>query len=448
MDDKTKKRFKIAIIVIIVLILICFSVLVVLRLVDKNTYKEEGVLDDTYITINNPAKKELSKEVFADDYFTIKSCLNMYYDDINSFTDSTNVIPNEEIAKSIISKLNNSYVQDKNLTIDKIINYYSNYKYTEFLIEDVYENEYDNSICVYIMFGKEINQVDKTSRDYGFIVTIDWQNNMYSVVPYEYMQEKELDNIDNFNTKQGNIDLLTIKEDELNGNTINRQSVNNEDLISNIFREYRQFCKFDEKHAYRLLNEKYREKRFVSQAEGEKYLKNNIPDILGTYISKMSTKTIDDNTTQYICIDNKGYYFIITLDNFTTNYSVVLDIYTIPVEEFTKAYNNSNDYKKCVFNAEKFQQMINFKDYASAYNVLDENFRNNNFGSIENFRAYIESNWPEYIKISYKEYNDSGELGLLSVNISSRDDVNQSIQKTFIIKLIDENTFTMSFNIE
>ncbi len=39
--------------------------------------------------------------------------------------------------------------------------------------------------------------------------------------------------------------------------------------------------------------------------------------------------------------------------------------------------------------------MINGKDYESAYYILDENFRNDKFGTLENFIYYIEENWFE-----------------------------------------------------
>ena len=96
--------------------------------------------------------------------------------------------------------------------------------------------------------------------------------------------------------------------------------------------------------------------------------------------------------------------------------------------------------------------MINSKDYEFAYNYLDKTFREKNFGSVENFEKYIKQNWPEYINIKCSNYKDVNEVGTIDGKISERgvseEELSKVIDKTFIVKLIDDTDFTMSFNVE
>ena len=102
-------------------------------------------------------------------------------------------------------------------------------------------------------------------------------------------------------------------------------------------------------------------------------------------------------------------------------------------------------------NLEKFQQMINGKDYESAYYILDENFRNDKFGTLENFIYYIEENWFECNKFSYDECEENDGIYIIKVSVVNaiqEDDNSKSIPKTFAMKLKNKTDFVMSFNVD
>jgi len=140
--------------------------------------------------------------------------------------------------------------------------------------------------------------------------------------------------------------------------------------------------------------------------EYKEYIKkiNNI--LKNNKLAKIRTTWLEnEQQTEYICMDIYGNYFIFKGN--ITQYSVLLDTYTIEIDEFKEEYQKADEAKKVALNLEKFQQMINGKDYESAYYILDENFRNDKFGTLENFIYYIEENWFECNKFSYDECEEN-----------------------------------------
>ena len=137
-------------------------------------------------------------------------------------------------------------------------------------------------------------------------------------------------------------------------------------------------------------------------------------------------------------MDIYGNYFIFKGN--ITQYSVLLDTYTIEIDEFKEEYQKADEAKKVALNLEKFQQMINGKDYESAYYILDENFR-----------YYIEENWFECNKFSYDECEENDGIYIIKVSVVNaiqEDDNSKSIPKTFAMKLKNKTDFVMSFNVD
>lgn len=90
------------------------------------------------------------------------------------------------------------------------------------------------------------------------------------------------------------------------------------------------------------------------------------------------------------------------------------------------------------------------KDYNSAYNLLYQDFKNNYFSTIEEYKKYMEEqDWPELLTIDYDTINTQGDLYIVTVrigNMTARSET-QKIEKTFIIKENDYNNYYISFKI-
>lgn len=95
-----------------------------------------------------------------------------------------------------------------------------------------------------------------------------------------------------------------------------------------------------------------------------------------------------------------------------------------------------------------FISYIEEKDYESAYNLLNENFKNNYFSTIEQFETYMQK-YPKDIAVDYKDIDRQGELFVLTVEIkdvfnSDAEKINQRV----VIRELGVNQFTLSFQVE
>ena len=97
--------------------------------------------------------------------------------------------------------------------------------------------------------------------------------------------------------------------------------------------------------------------------------------------------------------------------------------------------------------------MLNNRDYNAAYNVLDETFKQNNFGSMEKFEEYMREKLPLHYKIDFGKFSNQGqnyvqEITLTDITSEGTDLDSTTVTKTIIMK-IDENSedFVMSFDI-
>lgn len=95
-----------------------------------------------------------------------------------------------------------------------------------------------------------------------------------------------------------------------------------------------------------------------------------------------------------------------------------------------------------------FISYIEEKNYESAYKLLNENFKNNYFSTLEQFETYIQI-YPKDIAVDYKKIERQGELFVLTVEI--KDVFNKEVQaitQRVVIRELGVNQFTISFQVE
>lgn len=453
MNNFLQGKIKKIIFILILIIVIIFVTILVLFL------RQKKETDDYLAT--DPYKIELQKmeqNISVNEYFAVKDCINKYYNYINYLNNPKyiNVKVDDEYkneqAKILLNILNKEYIEKNSINENAIIKNYNNYSYDDFIIEKTYYTENDNYTTTYLILGKQISSELEKVEDYGFLILLDKGNETFSIAPYEFVKDLGLVQLKEDDDISKKIKVNTISKVEDESNVYEVETLEDKQLINSIFLEYKKIAKYDSKYAYNFLDEEYSKNRFEDETEAEEYLRKNIDNVFGYKIDKMSSDESDPNFTRYVCQDNKGNYFVIKKDDQLMKYTIILDIYTISIPEIEQKYNNSNSARQAVINLEKFQQMINLNDYKSAYNILNKSFREKNFGSVEKFEKYVKQNWAEYIEISYKNYeSENGEVGTLSTEISDRDSQDKepkTVEKTFIVKLIDANNFEMSFNID
>ena len=93
--------------------------------------------------------------------------------------------------------------------------------------------------------------------------------------------------------------------------------------------------------------------------------------------------------------------------------------------------------------------MINEKDYKSAYSYLDNTFKSNNFGTIEKFKEYINTNLFNNNILKTRSIEKIGNVYSCKATIKSGISSAAVEKNITVIVLLKEGTdFVMSFSID
>lgn len=350
----------------------------------------------------------------------------------------------EEGTKSIYSALDEQYIESCNISENNIIaiaeelkqngNYDENINYS-LRIEEMYMAEISTDIVI-VLVNANIND-----KDFNWIVKLDLQNSTYSMFGQEYIDEynysKDMD--------ISNIDISTNSIENNEYNLFTYMDVTTDYIVTQYFSDFKDRMLNDTEYSYELINEEYREKKYGNYNNYENYVNNNYYEIQAASISKYLVNNYE-NYTEYVCYDNYGNFLIFDATAIK-KYTVKLDTYTIPTDKFKQQYDNGEIQTKVMMNVDKWVDMLNNRDYTAAYNVLDETFRNNTFGSEEAFEAYMRENYPLHYSVEYSTYKE--EMNTFVQTIYLKDITNQSTdskQLTIIMQLKDNYDFVMSFS--
>ena len=350
----------------------------------------------------------------------------------------------EEGTKSIYSALDEQYIESCNISENNIIaiaeelkqngNYDENINYS-LRIEEMYMAEISTDIVI-VLVNANIND-----KDFNWIVKLDLQNSTYSMFGQEYIDEynysKDMD--------ISNIDISTNSIENNEYNLFTYMDVTTDYIVTQYFSDFKDRMLNDTEYSYELINEEYREKKYGNYNNYENYVNNNYYEIQAASISKYLVNNYE-NYTEYVCVDQNGKYYIFREENML-KYNVILDTYTIDLQDFKDKYYAGDEQVKVGMNIEKIIEAVNTKDYSYVYNKMDETFRNNNFGSIESFEEYIRNNFYEYNEVEYTSFTNEGDTYIYTIEIKNAKDEGADIKNcTIIMKLLEDSNFVMSFN--
>ena len=126
-----------------------------------------------------------------------------------------------------------------------------------------------------------------------------------------------------------------------------------------------------------------------------------------------------------------------------------MDNYTIKNKDYKEKYEKLEVEKKVQSNVYMFLQMINTKDYKHAYELLDNNFKKNNWNSLKEFQEYIQKNFFYYNLLSGSKIKKEGDYYIYEATIKQdSSSASETKKMTVIMQLGEDTDFVMSFNIE
>lgn len=280
------------------------------------------------------------------------------------------------------------------------------------------------------------------SEEKYYIVRIDMENMAYKIEELNRNQHNNDINTINLET--------TLKEIREEGEeTFEFSTVTDEQMCRIYLKQFSELELENAKEAYELIEEEYKKERFPDFQDYQEYLEEYGAIIKEAILYEYSVTHFDDYT-QYFIIDNFNNSY--TLDATSVmNYKIRLDNYTIKVEDYEETYNNLKDENKVQANVHIFLQMINTKDYKHSYDLLDETFKKNNFGTLEEYKSYINENFFQYNQTTSSDINirKEGNYYVYDTTIRNNSGSAASSKKlTIIMQLLEGTDFVMSFSIE
>ena len=162
--------------------------------------------------------------------------------------------------------------------------------------------------------------------------------------------------------------------------------------------------------------------------------------------SKYKVENEDDKEI-YICLDQYNNSYQIE-ELATMQYKVKFDTYTIFTDKFKNTYNESNNRNKSLMSIDKWVEMLNRRDYKTAYEKLNETFKNNTFGSEEKFEQYMREKYQLHYNVQFEDFSEENNVYSVKVVLKDVLDENTKQEINVIIVLKDNYDFEMSFNIQ
>ena len=437
------KKLRILIIVTLIIIIVSLCTIIFLKYKENNVDTDIDVSDyDANMEKNE--KEELNEREQKDMVYTVEQCVNSYLDVINtnnSIYYGTN--ENGELIKlvneneSIYNILSNKFKTQNNISIDNIENYVEKQESDVFFIPLDMKYIKNDNLIKYLTHGYITDSGYNYIKDIILIVNLDFDNNTFSIEPVD--DEADFDNFE--------LDKNDMEQIEKNNNNVFKYVQATQEEISKKYLDYfKKMALSNTEELYNYLNEEYRDKRFENLENFQKYIENNRDTIKTLTLQKYLLNSYE-GYDEYVCTDEFENLYIFR-EYGPLDYEILLDTYTIPTEKFKETYDKSGDQYKVAMNVDRWIQMINNRDYKTAYSYLDETFRNNNFGSEEAFEQYMRERYPSHYDFELGESTETNGTYTQTIDLTDISGEDGAvIENTIIMQLLDNYEFVMSFGV-
>lgn len=425
----------ILVIIVVLITLLCF-------VNTKKTKDNQDISIDKGI-IEKPESED--DEISITEFLRVERCISMYLDYINENNSSyygvnengeqIKVVDDSYVKNLIYDLLSNKYVDRNNISRSNIYNFIDNIETKQFYNILKIKKAINNNSNQYVVYGF-LQDINNNFLEYKyFIVNLNDKGGTFSIEPI-YKNYNSIDEIK----------LEDTRIESNSNNAIPNVSVTSESVCKQYLNMYKRIMLSNSEEAYELLDKQYREKRFGNITNFKKYVQDNKGELFQLSLNKFLVNVFEDDI-EYVCKDKYNNIYIFKVKA-PTEYTVKLDSYTITTNEFMQTYQSVNDQDKAIMNTNKWIEMLNNRDYMSAYKVLDETFRNNYFNSLEDFEQYIKKKYPLHYSTSYTKYKNENGLQILTVQLNDiTKQSNSSNVINIIMKLKEGTDFVMSFEL-
>lgn len=445
MEKLSRKILFASIILIVLIIIIIIAILFINR---KNRGGTDENLNTAFeMRVTYQGSNTVKKVDNANKYFAVENLINNYFKNINDLNnyvaDDVNAnIFNEaeiqiiiqerkdEVRGTLESILPEEYRNNIDSAIQKENERIRNNQSTD--IKEMYVTEKDASINIFFV-------ILDGDTDVSVMLVTDSNNSSYMIYPMQYVIDNNYNSIkvgDNIE-----FDIDSVKSNE--NNKFSYTNVSEEQLVRLYFSDYKELLENDPEALYDKLSTEYATARFINKDNFIAYVEKNINELSGASAGQYLINTYD-GYTEYVIKDQYENTYVFKAEGIM-DYELTLDTYTIISNTFKNTYDGADDQGKTMLNCDKWIQMLNNRDYTSAYNVLDETFRNNNFGSVDNFENYMRQNYGEHYDVEFGDFSNEGNTYVQPLTLTTISGSGENKEITIIMRLNENYGFTMSF---
>ena len=435
---------KILTIIIILVFLIILTIVALIFLSENENNNEIENTESNNILPPQEVEEVISEEndVTNIEIYKVRDCISIYLSAINrsnpvyeSVDSEGNLLVSEEmIAENIIPLLSSNYIQSNGINTTNVFNYVDNINNNAIFDILNIKRSIKNNSYQYVVYGV-IEDTDYNFIKYAYyIVYLNITDNVFAIEPI-------LTNIDNIDS----IEAEDIEVEKNGSNDMPTFTMTQENLARERFNTYKRLMLSMPELAYEYLDDNYKQEKFGDINVFIEYINDNKEEILSARLNEYKT-TNYDNYTQYACLDQNNNYYIFN-ETEPMQYKVLLDTYTVDLQEFVDRYEQLPEAEKARTCIERVFEAINNNDYKYVYNKLDETYRNNNFHTETDFENYMKTNFFEKNSISNNSYEKNEDLYVYKLTIINASNTTQTVEKQFVVKLLDGTDFVMSFSI-
>lgn len=446
------KDIKKTIIILTSILVILMVIIIVILMKLKDVEIEESISEgnDTINGTDIVEETSLKRVDIRNNYYTVKNIVDQYYSALCSLNKTTEDIlifeedentenleetiakEKESTKKRIYNFFDENCTKEIGLTTNNIQEKLGNYKDLHVLIEDMYVKDITTTLKMYFVSGTITEKENSKSENFRLVIALDSNNSTFNLYTLEYSKKY------NFEEENKVFDIS-----EIENRTYNKYKnavIDDETHAKELLKSYTQPIIYnDVDFSYDRLNEEYKTNKFGEMSDYKKYIQENRKVIIGATLKNYKIN-IYEGYKQYICIDQKGNYYIFN-ETTTMNYDLMLDIYTIDLPEFIEKYQVATNEAKVTLNVQKIQEALNHQDYKYLYNKLDATFRSNKFPTVNDLETYIKNNFFENNSVEYLELIQEGDIYIYKAKIK---------EKAFniIMKLKEGTDFVFSFSVQ
>lgn len=411
--------------------------------------------DDTIIDITDfqDVNKEFTTINENKEYFTVKYCIEKYFHFISylningryEYTEEQKDKMREDTYKQIYTLLDDEYIQDFDITTDRLKSIYNSYITTEFYIKDIYKKELLSNLNMYVVYGKVLERRQQNNiYDYNLIVKIDEQNNTFSIYLNDYLEKNNYINLEEeSNTTIKNIENISNKE--YNVYYENDIKLDKQSIAEYYFSLYKNYTLVDVDYAYWIVEAKYKKLRFENDRNMyQQYLNEKGFEDYKNVLSKYNVVS-NSKYTQIVCLDELENYYIFNIIR-PGKFTVCLDNYTILPDNEKDGYDEAFPSQQCRTNVSRFFEAINDKNYNFAYSVISNSTKDSKFKTKEEFITYVKENWFENNIVDDVESTLKDDATYSSkITISDFTNKQNKLNIKFNIVLMSDSDFEISF---